>query len=218
MELALHFLQTGLQARFDVTIPGYSSNMAVNNELFDGDAEDDPFQALERDDDPIVWETSPSLRREQFRVYIDKQDELERERIADFVDADVELLRLLHRHKYDDEGFLENLDPELWGTLDEDDEVDEGDVGLMEYVEDVPDDKSPENFEDDDVANPDEDDAEKDNVTVQAIADASEPVTKLAAVEFKVDVLERLAALRRCGDLTENEFESLKGELLRKPE
>jgi len=218
MELALHFLQTGLQARFDVTIPGYSSNMAVNNELFDGDAEDDPFQALERDDDPIVWEANRSLQREQFRLLVRQQDEIERERIADFAEADAALLGLLQQFRYDDEGFLEKLDPELYGPLDEDDEVDEGDVGLMEYVEDVLDDESPENFEDDDVANPDEDDAEKDNVTVQAIADASEPVTKLAAVEFKVDVLERLAALRRCGDLTENEFESLKGELLRKPE
>jgi len=99
--------------------------------------------------------------------------------------------------------------------LDEGEEDDEIDLGLMEDVEDVLDDESPEDLEDDDAASLDEDDVETGNKVEEAIAEVSEPVTKLSSVEFKVDVLERLAALRRSGDLTENEFESMKAELLR---
>jgi len=199
----MQLLQTASHVRFRVTIPSYSSNMAVNDQLFDGDEEDDPFQALERDDDPIVWEANKSLQREQFRLLVCRQDEIERERIADFAEADDALLGLLQQFRYDDEGFLETLDPELYGPSDEGEEDDEIDLGLMEDVEDVLN---------------DEDDADTDNEVEEAIAEVSESVTKLSSVEFKVDVLERLAALRRNGDLTENEFESMKSELLRKPE
>lgn len=174
--------------------------MAVNDQLFDGDEEDDPFQALERDDDPIVWEANKSLQREQFRLLVRQQDEIERERIADFAEADAALLGLLQQFRYDDEGFLEKLDPELYGPVDEDEEDDEIDLGLMKDVEDVLD---------------DEDDADTDNEAEVAIVEVSESVTKFSSVEFKVDVLERLAALRRSGDLTENEFELMKAELLR---
>jgi hypothetical protein len=185
--------------------------MAVNDQLFDGDEEDDPFQALERDDEPIVWETTRLLRREQTRIFLEKHDQIHADRLAEIADADADLLELLQQHRYNDEGFLEKLDPELYGTLDEDEEDDEIDLGLMEDVED----ESPEDFEDDEVANSDEDDAETDNEAEEAIAEVSESATKLSSVEFKVDVLERLAALRRSGDLTENEFESMKAELLR---
>ena len=174
--------------------------MAVNDQLFDGDEEDDPFQALERDDDPIVWEANKSLQREQFRLLVRRQDEIERERIADFAEADDALLGLLQQFRYDDEGFLEKLDPELYGPSDEGEEDDEIDLGLMEDVEDVLN---------------DEDNADTDNEAEEAIVEVSESATKLSSVEFKVDVLERLAALRRSGDLTENEFESMKAELLR---
>jgi len=174
--------------------------MAVNDQLFDGDEEDDPFQALERDDEPIVWETTRSLRREQTRIFLEKHDQIHADRLAEIADADADLLELLQQHRYNDEGFLEKLDPELYETLDEDEEVDEIELGLMEDVEDVLD---------------DEDDADTENEAEEAIAEVSESVTKLPSVEFKVDVLERLAALRRSGDLTENEFESMKAELLR---
>jgi len=211
----MQLLQTASQVRFRVTILSYSSNMAVNDQLFDGDEEDDPFQALERDDDPIVWETTRSLRREQTRIFLEKQDQIHADRLAEIADADAALLELLQQHRYNDEGFLEKLDPELYGTLDEGEEDDEIDLGLMEDVEDVLDDESPEDLEDDDAASLDEDDVETGNKVEEAIAEVSEPVTKLSSVEFKVDVLERLAALRRSGDLTENEFESMKAELLR---
>lgn len=189
--------------------------MAVNDQLFDGDEEDDPFLALERDDDPIVWEANKSLQREQFRLLVRRQDEIERERIADFAEADDALLGLLQQFRYDDEGFLEKLDPQLCGLLDEGEEVDEIDLGLMEDVKDVAGDESPEDF-DDDVTNPDESDAETENESEETIAEGSETVARWSTVEFKVDVLERLAALRRSGDLTENEFESMKSELFRK--
>jgi len=175
--------------------------MAVNDQLFDGDEEDDPFQALERDDDPIVWETTRSLRREQTRIFLEKQDQIHADRLAEIADADAALLELLQQHRYNDEGFLEKLDPELYGTLDEGEEDDEIDLGLMEDVEDVLDDESPEDLEDDDA--------------VVETTDVRQPSMESSTVEFKVDVLERLAALRRSGDLTENEFESMKAELLR---
>jgi len=173
--------------------------MAVNNQLFDGDEEYDPFQALERDDEPIVWETTRSLRREQTRIFLEKHDQIHADRLAEIADADADLLELLQQHRYNDEGFLEKLDPELYGTLDEDEEVDEIELGFMEDMEDVLD---------------DEDDAETDNEAVVETTDVRQPSMESSTIEFKVDVLERLAALRRSGDLTENEFESLKTEVI----
>jgi len=195
----MQLLQTASQARFRVTIPRYSSPMAVNNQLFDGDEEYDPFQALERDDEPIVWETTRSLRREQTRIFLEKHDQIHADRLAEIADADADLLELLQQHRYNDEGFLEKLDPELYGTLDEDEEVDEIELGFMEDMEDVLD---------------DEDDAETDNEAVVETTDVRQPSMESSTIEFKVDVLERLAALRRSGDLTENEFESLKTEVI----
>lgn len=178
--------------------------MAINDDFTDRDEQDDPFHALERDDDPIVWETNESLQREQFRQVVRRQDELERERIADFAEADYALLELLQQYRYNDKGFIERLDPQLVGILGED-----------EY------DVDPEDFEDDSTAHPldegeteDENEAEEDTETDEVPG----PSTNSATLEFKVDVLERLAALRRSGDLTENEFELLKVELFREQE
>jgi hypothetical protein len=178
--------------------------MTINDDLTDRDEQDDPFQALERDDDPIVWETNESLQREQFLQVVRRQDELERERIADFAEADYALLELLQQYRYNDKGFMERLDPQLVGALGED-----------EYGVD------PEDFGDDSPAHPfadgeteDENEDEEDSETDKVPG----PSTDSSTLKFKVYVLERLAALRRSGDLTENEFKSLKVELFREQE
>lgn len=170
--------------------------MALNEVLFDGDEDNDPFQRHERDDDPIVWEANELLRREQLRQVERRHDELERERIADFAEADDVLLGLLQEYRYNDKGFMERLDPELAGVLGDDDcDVD------------------PEDFEEDSPAHPFDEDETEDEEDVET-DEVPGPNTNSSTLEFKVDVLERLAALRRSGDLTESEFESLKAELI----
>lgn len=65
------------------------------------------------DDSEIEWESHASLRREQFRIYLKQQDELERDRLSGVAEADEQLFGLLQHYRYDDAEFLENLDPEL---------------------------------------------------------------------------------------------------------
>lgn len=144
------------------------------------DFEDDPFQELDHIDQPILWDSNSSLQREQGRRALDRLDSWDEDRLAEFYEADARLLQLLHEYRFDDDGFIEALDPEL-----------------------VP---------------------REESVAVSKIRETTLPTetaqvgaaSELAmSIESKVAVLERLAALRRDGDLTENEFESLKYDLIR---
>jgi hypothetical protein len=204
--------------------------MPLNDRLFDGDEEDDPFQVLERDDDPIVWEVNKTLRREQYRQLLRRLDELEGERIAAFAEADEALLELLQQFRFDDEGFLEQLDPELCGVTGEDDEMIEIGPALIEDLEKEFDDASREDFEDDGLAFTDQEDEDESDVEDKIEDDdgdeneeedeeeANEVVASIIdspTMQAKVDLLERIAVLHRSGHLSESEFESLNAVLLR---
>jgi hypothetical protein len=181
--------------------------MPLNDRLFDGDEEDDPFQVLERDDDPIVWEANKTLRREQYRQLLRRLDELEGERIAAFAEADEALLELLQQFRFDDEGFLEQLDPELCGVTGEDDEMIESESTPIGDLGEEFDDASAEHFDDDDHSSANSEDEEEEDV-VASIVDSP-------TMRAKVDLLERIAVLHRSGLLSESEFESLNAVLLR---
>jgi hypothetical protein len=183
--------------------------MPLNDRLFDGDEEDDPFQILERDDDPIVWEANTTLRREQYRQFLRRIDDLECERIAAFAEADEALLELLQQFRFDDEGFLEQLDPDLCGVTSEDDETIESESSLIWDLEEEFDDASAEHFDDDAHSSTNsEDEEEEEEDVVDSIVDSP-------MMRAKVDLLERIAVLHRNGLLSESEFESLNAVLLR---
>lgn len=208
MHLSMQLLHTAAQGRFRVTISRYSSPMPLNDRLFDGDEEDDPFQVLERDDDPIVWEANKTLQREQYRQFLRRIDELERERIAALVEADEALLGLLQQFRFDDEGFLEELDPELCGVTSEDDVAIEIESSIRGDLGEEFDDASPDDFDDDAHSSTNSEDEEGDEDAVASIVDSP-------TMRAKVDLLERIAVLHRSGLLSKSEFESLNAVLLR---
>jgi len=181
--------------------------MPLNDRLFDGDEEDDPFQVLERDDDPIVWEANKTLQREQYRQFLRRIDELERERIAALAEADEALLGLLQQFRFDDEGFLEQLDPELCGVTSEDDVAIEIESSIRGDLGEEFDDASPDDFDDDAHSSTNSEDEEE--------GDAVASIVDSPTMRAKADLLEQIAVLHRSGLLSESEFASLNAVLLR---
>lgn len=182
--------------------------MPLNDRLFDGDEGDDPFQVLERDDDPIVWEANKTLQREQYRQFLRRIDELECERIAAFAEADEALLGLLQQFRFDDEGFLEQLDPELCGVTSEDDVAIGSESSLLGDLGEEFDDALPDDFDDDAHSSTNSEDEEEEEDAVASIVDSP-------TMRAKADLLEQIAVLHRSGLLSESEFESLNAVLLR---
>ena len=147
------------------------------------------------DDSEIEWESHASLRREQFRIYLKQQDELERDRLSGVAEADEQLFGLLQHYRYDDAEFLENLDPEL-----------AQEIALREAAAEF---EASAKYEDSavDGIGMDED--------IQPNPEATQENSGQAMnLESKIEILERLAELRRTGAITEMEFEALKHEVL----
>jgi hypothetical protein len=151
------------------------------------------------DESDFEWESNASLRREQIRMYLNHQDELERNRLTEVAEADEQLFGLLQRYRYDDAEFLEDLDPELALEIAEREAA--ADYEAFAAYEPSADHGSCESQS-----------TEPDPETTQI--DSGQAMN----LALKIEILERLANLRRIGAITEVEFEALKLEALQPAE
>lgn len=147
------------------------------------------------DESDFEWESNASLRREQIRMYLNHQDELERNRLTEVAEADDQLFKLLQHHRYDDAGFLENLDPDLAQEIAEQEAA--ADFGVSTDCEAV--------------ADPDVGVGE---VTALHAESTQEDLGLAMSLQSRIEILERLVELRRTRAITEVEFEALKRETL----
>lgn len=149
----------------------------------------------------IEWESNDSLRREQIRIYLKHQDELERDRLHEAAEADEQLFGLLQHYRYDDDEFLEKLDPELAREIAERE-------AAADYEASVASELSPSGEFSADHGAHESQGTESD---CEPSHEGSGPAMNL---ESKLGILERLANLRRTGTITDMEFEALKLEAL----
>lgn len=147
------------------------------------------------DDSEIEWESNASLRREQIRMYLKHQDELERDRLNEVAEADEQLFGLLQHYRYDDAEFLEDLDPELAREIAEREAAADYEAFAAYELSD-------------DHGSCESQATEPDPETTQI--DSGHAMN----LALKIEILERLANLRQVGAITELEFEALKLEAL----